>query len=90
MPIDPTQPELALWPDAPDAWPQMARALAEDARRANPRVVFLGDSITQGWGGKGRDEWDARFAPLGAANMGIGGDWTQNIYGASKTAPWRG
>ena len=79
MPIDPTKPEPAVWPEDPDAWPCMARALAEDARKADPRVVFLGDSITQGWGGEGRAEWDARFAPLGAANMGIGGDRTQNI-----------
>ena len=79
MLVDPTQPQPNVWPDAPDAWPQMARALAEDAKRANPRVVFLGDSITQGWGSEGRAEWDARFAPLGAANLGIGGDRTQNI-----------
>ena len=79
MTPDPTQPQPNIWPDDPDAWPHMARALAEDARRTNPRIVFLGDSITQGWGGEGRAEWDARFAPLGAANLGIGGDRTQNI-----------
>ena len=79
MPIDPTRPEPAVWPEDPDAWPRMARALAADARRIGPRVVFLGDSITQGWGGEGRAEWEARFAPLGAVNMGIGGDRTQNI-----------
>ena len=76
---DPTQPQPNVWPDAPDAWFQMARSLAEDARQANPRIVFLGDSITQGWGSEGRAEWDARFAPLGAANLGIGGDRTQNV-----------
>lgn len=76
---DPASPQPAVWPDTPDAWPLMARALAADAKRADPRVVFLGDSITQGWGGEGRAEWDARFAPLGAANLGIGGDRTQNI-----------
>ena len=79
MAIDPTRPEPAVWPEDPDAWPRMADALAMQARRINPRVVFLGDSITQGWGGEGRAEWDARFAPLGAANLGIGGDRTQNI-----------
>ena len=79
MAIDPTRPEPAVWPEAPDAWPRMADALAMQARRINPRVVFLGDSITQDWGGGGKAEWDARFAPLGAANLGIGGDRTQNI-----------
>ena len=76
---DPTRPEPAVWPEAPDAWPRMADALAVEARRIDPRLVFLGDSITQGWGGEGRAEWKARFAPLGAANLGIGGDRTQNI-----------
>ncbi len=76
---DPTRPKPAVWPDNPDAWQQMARALAEDARRANPRTVFLGDSITQAWGSDGKAEWDARFAPLGAANLGIGGDRMQNV-----------
>ena len=45
---DPTQPQPTMWPEDPDAWPRMADALAEDAQRLNPRVVFLGDSITQG------------------------------------------
>jgi len=79
MPIDPTRPEANAWPEDPDAWLQLARALADDARQAHPRIVFLGDSITQGWGGEGKAEWDAWFAPLGAANLGIGGDRTQNI-----------
>jgi len=79
MPPDPTQPQPNVWPDNPGAWSQMARALAEEAHRTDPRVVFLGDSITQAWGGDGKAEWEVRFAPLGAANMGIGGDRTQNI-----------
>ena len=77
--IDPTQPEPAVWPETPGAWLEMARSLAADAHALNPRIVFLGDSITQGWGSDGRAEWETRFAPLGAANLGIGGDRTQNI-----------
>ena len=79
MTPDPASPEPALWPDTPGAWEQMASALAAQARPLDPRVVFLGDSITQGWGGEGRAEWESRFAPLVAANLGIGGDRTQNI-----------
>ena len=78
-PIDPTRPEHNIWPDDPDAWTRLARSLAAGAQAANPRVVFLGDSITQDWGGSGKAEWEARFAPLGAVNLGIGGDRTQNI-----------
>jgi lysophospholipase L1-like esterase len=42
-------------------------------------VLFLGDSITQGWEGAGKDVWKERFAPLKAANFGIGGDQTQHV-----------
>ena len=42
-------------------------------------LVFLGDSITQGWSGKGKAAWEKYFAPLGAANFGIGGDRTEHV-----------
>lgn len=76
---DPTRPEPAFWPETPDAWGRMAQSLAAEAHAMNPRVIFLGDSITQAWGSDGKSEWDTRFAPLGAVNLGIGGDRTQNI-----------
>ncbi len=42
-------------------------------------VAFLGDSITQGWEGAGKSEWDARFGPLKAANFGFSGDRTEHV-----------
>lgn len=42
-------------------------------------VVFLGDSITEGWLGTGKASWDRYFAPIRALNLGIGGDETQHI-----------
>jgi beta-glucosidase len=42
-------------------------------------VVFLGDSITEGWEGAGRDVWAKSFAPRHAVNFGIGGDRTQHV-----------
>ncbi len=42
-------------------------------------VVFLGDSITAGWGGKGKKVWDERYAKYEPANFGIGGDRTQHV-----------
>lgn len=41
-------------------------------------VLFLGDSITQGWG-SARPVWDASFGKYDPANFGIGGDRTQHI-----------
>jgi lysophospholipase L1-like esterase len=42
-------------------------------------VIFLGDSITQGWEGAGKKAWADNFAPLKAVNLGIGGDQTGHV-----------
>lgn len=49
------------------------------AKAGGVDVVFLGDSITAGWEGAGKDVWKEKFAPLKAANFGIGGDRTQHV-----------
>ena len=55
---------------------------AEDvalATEGEAPLIFMGDSITQGWNGEGQVYWEQHFAPLGAVNFGIGGDMTQNL-----------
>src|SRR5207247_195119 len=42
-------------------------------------VIFLGDSITQGWEGAGKKAWADNFAALKAVNLGIGGDQTGHV-----------
>ncbi|OWK43714.1 GDSL-type esterase/lipase family protein [Fimbriiglobus ruber] len=42
-------------------------------------VIFVGDSITQGWEKNGKEAWDKNFAPLKAVNLGIGGDQTGHV-----------
>lgn len=43
-------------------------------------VLFIGDSITQGWGGKDRAHiWEAYYGKWQPANFGIGGDQTQHV-----------
>jgi lysophospholipase L1-like esterase len=42
-------------------------------------VLFMGDSITEGWGGRGKPVWEKVYAPIRAANFGIGGDRTQHV-----------
>lgn len=41
-------------------------------------LLFLGDSITEGWGNN--DSWKKHYAPRNAVNFGIGGDTTQNVH----------
>ena len=42
-------------------------------------VLFLGDSITEGWGGKGKEVWKKSYDAYSPANFGIGGDRTQHV-----------
>jgi lysophospholipase L1-like esterase len=42
-------------------------------------VIFLGDSITQGWENAGKKVWADAFAPMKAVNLGIGGDQTGHV-----------
>ena len=41
-------------------------------------VLFLGDSITEGWN-KAKDVWEAHYGKDDVANFGIGGDKTQHV-----------
>ena len=43
------------------------------SQKGEAELVFLGDSITQGWEGAGKQVWEQKWAPLKAANFGIGG-----------------
>jgi lysophospholipase L1-like esterase len=47
------------------------------AKKGGVEVVFIGDSITQGWGNN--KTWKKHFEPLKAANFGIGGDQTGHV-----------
>ncbi len=49
------------------------------AREGQAQVVFLGDSITAGWGGAGKEIWANAFGQYEPANFGIGGDRTQHV-----------
>jgi len=53
--------------------------LNEIARRGDIDLVFLGDSITQGWEAAGREVWDEYYSRRKAANFGVGGDHTQHV-----------
>lgn len=50
-----------------------------EAKKGGHELVFIGDSITDGWRGGGKKVWEAAFAPLKPLNLGIGGDRTQHV-----------
>ena len=49
------------------------------AKAGGVDLLFIGDSITDGWRNAGKAVWDQFFAPLKAANFGIGGDRTEHV-----------
>jgi len=55
------------------------KGFLEIARKGNVDVLFLGDSITDGWRGGGKEIWNKYYKPLHAANFGIGGDRTEHV-----------
>ncbi len=71
---------VATTPVPRDAkWMERHESFNEISKKGEAELVFLGDSITQGWSGKGKDAWEKYWAPLKAANFGIGGDRTEHV-----------
>ncbi|HAV63133.1 MAG TPA: acetylglucosamine-6-sulfatase [Verrucomicrobiales bacterium] len=62
-----------------DWWKQRDRAKREQAREGGFELVFIGDSITQGWEGAGKEIWAERYAPRKALNLGFSGDRTEHV-----------
>ncbi len=58
-------------------WMKMHEQFLEQAKKGNIDLLFLGDSITQGW--NNNDVWRRYYGPRHAANFGIGGDQTQHV-----------
>lgn len=60
-------------------WQEMHAADVAIAAKGGVDLLFVGDSITEGWEWNDGEHWKKHFVPLGAANFGIGGDTTQNV-----------
>jgi lysophospholipase L1-like esterase len=41
-------------------------------------IIFIGDSITQGWVQRGKDVWEKHYAGRNALDFGVGADATQH------------
>jgi lysophospholipase L1-like esterase len=64
-------------------WAKRHVGFVIEAAKGDIDLLFLGDSITDAWRGQsargGKEVWDKQFAPLKAANFGIGGDRSQHV-----------
>lgn len=74
------EPHDAVKP-VPRAGGWMKRHESFNARvaKGNVDLIFIGDSITQGWEGRGKGVWAKFYGKRNAVNLGIGGDRTQHV-----------
>ena len=60
-------------------WMKRHEGFNTRVKQGNADLLFIGDSITQGWEGAGKAVWAERYAKRNAVNLGIGGDRTQHV-----------
>ena len=60
-------------------WQQRHQSMNERVKQGNVDLIFIGDSITHGWEGQGKEVWEAYYGHRNAVNLGIGGDRTQHV-----------
>ena len=57
-------------------------------KEGNPDLVFLGDSITQGWEGKGAEAFAKHFGARKTLNIGFSGDRTEHVLWRLYNGEW--
>ncbi len=61
-------------------WMKRHESINANVRKGDAQLLMIGDSITQGWEGKGaREVWQKYYGNRHAVNLGIGGDQTQHV-----------
>lgn len=77
---------LSVTPDMLNEWwsvswwlPRHLQKLEEVKTKKNAQVIFIGDSITQGWEKEGFNVWNHNYSKYNAVALGFGGDRTENV-----------
>lgn len=60
-------------------WVVRQQAFNERVKQGRADLLFIGDSITHGWEGAGKEIWAQHYTSRNAVNLGIGGDRTQHV-----------
>ena len=62
-----------------DWWKQRNQQVNQKARDGGFDLVFIGDSITQGWEGRGKAVWEKFYSARNPINLGFSGDRTEHV-----------
>jgi len=65
--------------DTGNWWNERNAVLNERAQSGDHDLVMIGDSITHGWEGEGKEVWAKYYDHRNTMNIGIGGDRTQHV-----------
>ena len=76
---DPTMPVPLQLPGQAAGWMQQHEKINARVKQGHVDLIFLGDSITQGWEGAGKEVWEKFYGHRNAVNLGISRDRTQHI-----------
>jgi len=81
LPVVPQGYNSATYPAPRVEWVQRVAETNQRAHQAagSIELIFDGDSITDGWQGKGKDIWNERYGKLNPFDFGISGDRTQHV-----------
>ncbi len=71
--VSPVSREAEAW------WKERLAKANERVRKGDVDLLFIGDSITQGWEDAGKTAWEKHFTPHKAVNLGFSGDRTQHV-----------
>jgi beta-glucosidase len=78
MPTTTPAPQDAAWRPFAE-WIDRHESFLRQRDAAPVDLLFVGDSITEGWLTDGRATWDREYGPRRPLNLGIGGDETQHV-----------
>lgn len=81
VPEVPSDANTATFPAPRIEWLERVKSNNEKAARCadSIQLIFDGDSITDGWQGKGASVWAEHYGKLNAFDFGISGDRTQHV-----------
>jgi beta-glucosidase len=71
--VTPVSREHEAW------WKERHERANKQAQAGDANLIFIGDSITQGWEGEGAEAWKQYYEKRRALNLGFSGDRTQHV-----------
>ncbi|MEZ5325719.1 MAG: sulfatase-like hydrolase/transferase [Verrucomicrobiales bacterium] len=73
-----------------DWWQKRWQAKNKETQQGPCQLLFIGDSITQGWEGRGKATWDKYYANRDAINLGFSGDRTEHALWRLEKGNFKG